>query len=322
MKNEKKVSVIVPIYNVEKYLCDCLDSILAQKHKNIEVILIDDGSTDSSSYICDRYVEIDSRIKVIHQKNNGVSRARNLGIGYMTGDYVVFIDSDDYLSNNYISHLINLIDNNRRCELALCSLLMVNENGEKIDNQRYFFKNNIFSAEDYTKYLFASDVFGYQGNLCNKIFSVELIKKYKINFDEKIYYNEDRLFICKYLTYCNFVCMSNKNYYFYRQHSLSAMGKIEKEFSYRMLTEIEAYEKMKILIKNNNQIYMHLLISEFYSAITLRKIMKNNVGHKRIDKLINSNLIKIIVSRQISLRKKLGCIKNYLNIKMIVKLSK
>lgn len=127
----KKVSVIVPIYNVEKYLCDCLDSILAQKHKNIQVILIDDGSTDSSSYICDRYVEIDSRIKVIHQKNNGVSRARNLGIRYMTGDYVVFIDSDDYLSNNYISHLINLIDNNRRCELALCSLLMVNENGQK-----------------------------------------------------------------------------------------------------------------------------------------------------------------------------------------------
>ncbi|KQB78934.1 hypothetical protein AK964_05070 [Clostridium butyricum] len=100
------------------------------------------------------------------------------------------------------------------------------------------------------------------------------------------------------------------------------MGKIEKEFSYRMLTEIEAYEKMKILIKNNNQIYMHLLISEFYSAITLRKIMKNNVGHKRIDKLINSNLIKIIVSRQISLRKKLGCIKNYLNIKILVKLNK
>lgn len=100
------------------------------------------------------------------------------------------------------------------------------------------------------------------------------------------------------------------------------MGKIEKEFSYRMLTEIEAYEKMKILIKNNNQIYMHLIISEFYSAITLRKIMKNNVEHKRIDKLIISNLVEIIVSSKISLRKKLGCAKNYLNIKMLVTLSK
>lgn len=98
MKNEDiKISVIIPVYNVEKYLRQCVDSIINQTYKNIEIILIDDGSTDSCPVICDEYAVKDDRIKVIHKKNAGVSAARNDGLKEITGDYVTYVDSDDWL---------------------------------------------------------------------------------------------------------------------------------------------------------------------------------------------------------------------------------
>ena len=103
-----KVSVIVPIYNAEKYLSDCIDSIIAQTHKNLEIILVDDGSPDNCPAICDEYAKKDDRIKVIHKQNGGVSSARNTGLDIMTGDYVVFIDSDDIVNVHYIEYLLDI----------------------------------------------------------------------------------------------------------------------------------------------------------------------------------------------------------------------
>lgn len=106
MKNSQEqplVSIIVPVYNVEKYLDRCIKSILNQDYHNIEVLLVDDGSTDKSGDICDKYT-VDSRVKVIHKENSGRSMARNTGLKHMTGEYVAFIDSDDYISSDYISH--------------------------------------------------------------------------------------------------------------------------------------------------------------------------------------------------------------------------
>lgn len=94
----KKISVIVPVFNVAQYLEQCLDSIIGQTYENLEIILVDDGSTDSSGSICDSYKNVDSRIKVIHKKNGGLSDARNVGLDNCKGDYISFVDSDDYLS--------------------------------------------------------------------------------------------------------------------------------------------------------------------------------------------------------------------------------
>ena len=96
-KTNSKVTIIVPVYNVEKYLRKCLDSLINQTYKNLEIIVIDDGSMDSSGKICDEFAEKDDRVIVIHQKNAGVSIARNVGLDRMSGDYVTFVDSDDYL---------------------------------------------------------------------------------------------------------------------------------------------------------------------------------------------------------------------------------
>lgn len=113
------ISVIVPVYNVEKYLKRCLDSIRKQTYSNIEILLIDDGSTDQSGRICDDFAKLDSRVRVFHKENGGVSTARNLGIEQAKGEYITFVDSDDYVDSDYIEYLYHLASA-QKCLIALC----------------------------------------------------------------------------------------------------------------------------------------------------------------------------------------------------------
>ena len=120
----KKISIIVPIYNIEKYLPRCLDSILAQTYKNLEVILVDDGSVDNSGMIADKYARNDQRIIVIHQVNKGVSAARNAGLDLATGDYIGFVDGDDYIEPDMYEILMRIIDE-QQVDIAHCGYQMV-----------------------------------------------------------------------------------------------------------------------------------------------------------------------------------------------------
>lgn len=106
------ISIIVPVYNAEPTLCKCVDSILAQTYPHFELLLIDDGSKDKSGTICDAYAEKDSRVRVFHKSNGGVSSARNLGIDNINGSYLTFVDSDDYVDRNYLLHLIEALGGN------------------------------------------------------------------------------------------------------------------------------------------------------------------------------------------------------------------
>ena len=120
------ISVIIPIYNVERYLSKCLNSVINQTYKNIEIILINDGSTDDSLKIAQEFQEKDSRIKLYSQKNQGLSGARNTGLKKVTGDYITFIDSDDYVTRDYVSYLYSLLERNGfTSQLAICSLMDV-----------------------------------------------------------------------------------------------------------------------------------------------------------------------------------------------------
>ena len=117
-----QISVIVPVYKAEKFLGRCIDSILNQTYRQLEVILDDDGSPDSSGQICERYKNIDYRVKVIHQKNTGVSAARNVGLDIASGDYITFVDSDDYICSNMYEKMMKCIDK-FRCELVICDCM-------------------------------------------------------------------------------------------------------------------------------------------------------------------------------------------------------
>ena len=127
-KEQPLISVIVPVYNVEKYLKKCVNSITSQTYENLEILLVDDGSTDSSGQICNEFEKNDARIKVIHKKNGGLSDARNAGLDRAKGQYYAFIDSDDYIQDNTIEIMLNAVKKNKS-EIAICNMIRFLEEG-------------------------------------------------------------------------------------------------------------------------------------------------------------------------------------------------
>lgn len=126
------VSVIVPVYNVEQYFNKCMQSIVSQTYQNLEIILVDDGSTDTSPQMCDAWAEKDSRIRVIHKKNGGLSQTRNCGLGICTGKYIVFIDSDDYIDTDYVAYLYGLLTQ-YNVDISVCNIRLVNPEGKYLN---------------------------------------------------------------------------------------------------------------------------------------------------------------------------------------------
>ena len=127
----KKISVIVPVYNVERYLKRCIESIINQTYKDLEIILVDDGSTDSSGNICDEYKKIDKRISVIHKKNGGLSDARNEGLKVVTGTYIAFVDSDDFLDLDMYEYMQKNIEK-ENADIVICGTKIDYDNGKII----------------------------------------------------------------------------------------------------------------------------------------------------------------------------------------------
>ena len=191
-----KVSVIIPIYNTSKYLPACLDSVLNQTHQNLEIILVDDGSTDDSGKIVDDYAKKDQRIKVIHQKNGGQSSARNRGLKEATGEYLNFIDSDDMIAKNFYEEHLKLFRNDTSVTVCGAHYKMLQKESVKnvyIDHLRKRRKHE--SKKAYILYLLAFDGRMYWS--VNKLYKTSIAKKCK--FDESINFAEDTKFVLDYL---------------------------------------------------------------------------------------------------------------------------
>ncbi len=173
MKTEerKKVSVVVPVFNVEKYLLSCFESVASQTYQNLEIILVDDGSTDGSSKLCDKLAFVDERVRVIHQKNGGLSDARNAGLDLVTGDYVAFVDSDDTIESDMIEMLVDLLEQ-YDAQVSACRYTQVWEDGreERIgeDHQIKVYEGN----EALKEYLYGKTMDPF---VCNKLYRAELI---------------------------------------------------------------------------------------------------------------------------------------------------
>lgn len=205
-----KISIVIPVYNVEQYLSECLNSILAQSYRYFEVIIIDDGSPDNSGIICDAYAEKDSRIHVLHQKNSGVSVARNNGIRLSQGEWITFIDSDDWVDENYLESF-NLF---AECELSIQGHKTFKNVGQSIIEVRDFEEVEISLSKDY-KSIAKNNLLSY-GTICSKAYRKDIIKKYKINFKESISYHEDHIFFLQYLQHINNVSLHESVGYNYR----------------------------------------------------------------------------------------------------------
>lgn len=212
--NNPLVTIIVPIYNNEKYLKRCIDSIVNQDYQNLEIILVDDGSKDKTSVYCDEYTTKDKRIKVIHQTNKGLSAARNAGIKIATGNYIYLVDSDDWIATNAITVLVNLA-HKTNADITLAKYVNV-INGE------YRYSNTIYNET------YSAKQCQYEVNKCNINFITAWNKLYKRNiFDNTLYsegfINEDEAIIHHIYGTNRKIAISNENLYFDFHHSKSIM---------------------------------------------------------------------------------------------------
>ena len=208
------ISVIVPVYNTEKYLTDCIESILSQTYQDIEVLLIDDGSQDKSGDICDFYQQKDARVKVIHKRNEGVSSARNKGLSICRGEYVTFVDADDYVDKDYLKCLYyNLQENN--AEISVCNFVCVFEDGREqeenhIESKRMLLNENLN---------FCQNMFLY--TVCGTLFKKENLEN--LFFSTDIFVGEDSLFMAEVIKKASVLYYDKKILYKYRMNQNSVM---------------------------------------------------------------------------------------------------
>lgn len=256
------ISVIVPVYNVEKYINKCIDSIVNQTYKNLEIILVDDGSLDKCGRICDEYANMDNRIKVIHKENAGVSSARNSGIENSTGSWIAFVDADDWIERNYFTELLR-IAKEKDAELILCGYNRItNKKSEKIDNTGELVV--LDSKENLNKIL--NPQTGYALSWA-KLYKRDIIGENL--FDTTIIVGEDALFNERVSVNINNSCFYKKSLYNYRIHSNSVVKKFNHSYVNNYLKAIEInrsylkekYNDDKEVIQNYyNFVAFHVLL--------------------------------------------------------------
>lgn len=218
----KKVSVIVPIYNVEKYIGKCVDSIRNQDYPNIEIILVDDGSPDKSPQIIDEMASNDDRIKVIHEKNGGVSSARNRGIAAATGEYIMFVDGDDWVDDDYVSYFVDLIEKHG-CDIGM------DKNNYMVEKTMSADKSYRVSAEKAIEWIYLGTLFV---AVWNKIYKTSLLRESGVLFNEEIWYGEGMLFNIECLQCVEEVAIGEKAVYHQTYNPDSAMRSFNLESNF------------------------------------------------------------------------------------------
>jgi glycosyltransferase involved in cell wall biosynthesis len=217
------LSVIVPVYNVEEQLSRCVESILKQTYTNFELLLVNDGSKDSSGEICDFYAQKDSRVKVFHKENGGASSARNIGIENAAGEYICFVDSDDYVDENYLSSFF--VDALTEDKYTLVIQSLINEIDGHVVKKTTFYEG-LYNENEFSK-LFCLNNLVSKGYTVCKLYNIQIIKNNNLRFNPHIHYNEDLLFMLTYLSYVKNVYLSNKMHY----HYVSTDGSLSKKYN-------------------------------------------------------------------------------------------
>lgn len=315
--NKPLVSIIVPIYNAEAFLKPCISSILDQSYHNIEVILVDDGSTDSSLKICAEYKEKDSRIVVLTGDNEGVSYARNKGLDIAKGDWITFVDADDRISKVFIESLLNATGN-KTDVIAASELIrfqtdtelsrIENENVEKVklfEIQRLMLKEAVFVAPKKD---------GFLPNHCNKLYHVSVLKNAEqdpLRFDKHIYYGEDQLFFYNALVNSNGLTYIHRPLYYYRMNGSSAMN---QEWNLKWDTVLDAFEQIMEIVKQYDGgkafppyiAYQNTCVSLFLRKIKVKTIDKKLQRHMR--KIVYKRFGYYLTDKDISFERKLYAI--------------
>ncbi len=290
------ISIIVPFYNVEKYASKCIKSVINQTYKNIEIILIDDGSPDNCGKICDEYAKKDKRIKVIHKKNGGLSDARNTGLKIAKGKYIGFVDSDDYIANDMYEYLYKLIKDNN-ADISMCSVHEFFEN-DTIEIKESNEEEIVYSKEDAIKELLLDKKI--RSHSWNKLYKKELFSNIEYPFGKKM---EDIAVTYKLFLKSNKIVYGNQIKYFYLQRSNGIMlsKNTNMWIDYYELS-IERYNEINKIYPNmlENKYNILNLISYLYVVDNkkFQKYLKNNKVYKVFNKIYNIKIPKLAKSKK------------------------
>ena len=258
------ISVIVPVYNVEKYLNRCIESIISQTYENLEIILVDDGSPDKCPIICDKYAEIDNRIKVIHKENGGLSDARNTGINNATGDYIIFIDSDDYWDEcDSISEIVKQLEVTKPDVLIFGYKKFYEENKKYSKNKFSCDRNKLLSSENQFEYLIKNRC--YESSSWNKVIKKTLFDNYDLSFRKGLL-SEDIEWSAKLAMFAKSYDYFDKSFLVYVQRQNS----ITKTPSLKHVNDIFKNVKLCLRMVDDYQIINHKIIVPFKEYIAFQ----------------------------------------------------
>ncbi len=261
---KRKLSIIVPIYNVEAYLEECVNSLIGQTYQNLEIILVNDGSTDRCGEICDQFSRKYSNIKVVHQSNKGLPHARNAGLDIATGDYIGFIDSDDTIHRDMYQTLISAAEQTS-ADMAVCNCSIFNKNGVKAISQRFGAKTMAYAdGEGLQWYDYAMD------SACTKVYKHEIIKNFELRFEDKsIVAQEDFWFLIRYCSHISRIVSVPDAFYQYRERGSSiSRSSIDKDITQRCITFIELTEQyLKTVGRYSSEFLEHMTLNLMYASI-------------------------------------------------------
>jgi glycosyltransferase involved in cell wall biosynthesis len=302
------ISMIVPVYQSEKYIEDCIQSILNQTYSDIELILVDDGSTDGSGIICDEYSRIDRRVRVIHTENKGVSHARNIGIENSKGEYILFVDSDDTIDKNMIKEMITAVDETE-CDIVVSSFAYVYPNEIKTISNLPI-NTGIYSVSDFFIHFYQLYYSGILSNIGIKLYKSSIIKENLIKFDDRYSICEDINFCLDYIMKSNSIFFLNKPLYFYNKLNINTLMSSYKENLFEAKKIV--FEKLSYIMNKNN--ILSKLQNEYYSTVMKDSIMiisnEFQFNDNRSYAKIKKNLMKVLFDNEVILSKSIVNSKN------------
>ena len=307
-----RISIVIPVYNVEKYIRKCLDSVVNQTFGDLEIILVDDGSSDSSGDICDEYARQDSRINVIHKKNGGLSEARNTGIEVATGEFIAFVDSDDYIALNMIQTLYDNIERDK-ADIAVCGIMNVyrEHTWPQCKENTHFICGNV---EGFRLLLVGEKI---PGSICNKLLRTELIKEIRFpsgKHYEDIFFHTDLMQVIDKIS----VDTTPLYYYVHRRDSVTT-----RKFEKSSMDIIEAYERnLKVIIDKYPQLIdVAIFRVQWANFVVLDRMMEGSYywkieEYEQVKKMLKKNALKIVKSPYFFKTRKLAALLLFINIKL------
>ncbi len=276
--NQDLISIVVPIYNTEKYLKRCIESILNQTYQNLEVILVNDGSLDKSGQICNEYAKRDKRIKVIHKENTGSAESRNIGIKYATGKLIGFVDSDDYIDKNMYEMLYKDLKKHD-AEIAICNIQMVNEKFSKLKENKEE-PIRILDKKEALYSLIEDDIKSYS---CNKLYKIELFTGIEYPKRKNM---EDLAIMYKLFEKVNKILIDKNVNYYYVQRNNSIIHTFDNLLIEDGIVSIN--ERYDNLINKYSELKKVLIINKLYLISYFYKIFYGlGKQEKDLDKILN-----------------------------------